>query len=55
MFVSFQTYKHFEVLHADFAHTNSFMTGSYETIAKGIDKRIYDFEVRSWNFEIRRT
>ena len=44
--VIFRIYKHFETLHADFAHTSRFMAEFYETIAKRIDKRIDDVEVR---------
>ena len=44
--VIFRIYKHFETLHADFAHTSRFMAEFYETIAKRIDKRIDDGEVR---------
>ena len=46
IFVIFKTYKLFSALRADFVHASSFMTGCCETIAKRIDKRIDDVEVR---------
>ena len=40
----FKTYKRFEALHADLAHTNRFMTQFYDKVATGLEKRIEEAE-----------